>query len=125
MEEEQKTKKSKNNLDEIVEIKIAQLKDFEKHPFKLEDNGLNELMKSIKQIGVSLPLIVRKLKGNYFEVVSGHRRKRACELLGMEVVPCIIRELTKDEAIIMMVDSNLHREEILPSEKSICIQNEI
>ena len=118
MEEEQKTKKSNQNLDEIVEINIGQLKEFENHPFKVKDSDLNELMKSIKQIGVSSPLIVRKIKGNFFEVISGHRRKRACELLGIEEVPCIVRKLTKDEAIIMMVDSNLHREEVLPSEKA-------
>lgn len=118
MEEILKTKEIRNNMEEIVEIKIGQLKNFENHPFRVSDEDLKELMKSVKQIGISSPLIVRKIKDGFYEVISGNRRKRACELLGVESVPCIIKKITRDEAIIMMVDSNLHREEILPSEKA-------
>jgi len=109
---------SKSKKEEIVEIDIAKLKNFENHPFKVIDETLDELMNSITESGITTPLVIRPLKDGNYEIVSGHRRKRACELLGMENIPCIVRSMSKDEAIIMMVDSNIQREEVLPSERA-------
>lgn len=108
----------KNNLEQIVEVGIEKLKKFEKHPFKVLDETLEELIASITESGITTPLIVRPLKDGNYEIVSGHRRKRACELLGITKVPCIIRDISRDEAIIQMVDSNIQREEVLPSERA-------
>lgn len=108
----------KNNLEQIVEVGIEKLKNFEKHPFKVLDETLEELIASITESGITTPLIVRPLKDGNYEIVSGHRRKRACELLGITKVPCIIRDISRDEAIIQMVDSNIQREEVLPSERA-------
>lgn len=108
----------KNNLEKIVEIGIDRLKNFEKHPFKVLDETLEELTTSITENGITTPLIVRPLKDENYEIVSGHRRKRACELLGITKVPCIVRDISRDEAIIQMVDSNIQREEVLPSERA-------
>lgn len=108
----------KNNLEQIVEVGIEKLKKFEKHPFKVLDETLEELIASITESGITTPLIVRPLKDGNYEIVSGHRRKRACELLGITKVPCIVRDISRDEAIIQMVDSNIQREEVLPSERA-------
>lgn len=108
----------KNNLEQIVEVGIEKLKNFEKHPFKVLDETLEELIASITESGITTPLIVRPLKDGNYEIVSGHRRKRACELLGITKVPCIVRDISRDEAIIQMVDSNIQREEVLPSERA-------
>lgn len=103
--------------DQISEIGIDQIKEFDHHPFKvLIDDDMHSLSESIKEYGVLSPIIVRK-KGTNYEIVSGHRRKKACELIGKQSIPCIIKELTDDEATILMVDSNMQREKILPSEK--------
>ena len=109
---------SKSKKEEIVEIDIAKLKNFENHPFKVIDETLDELMNSITESGITTPLVIRPLKDGNYEIVSGHRRKRACELLGITNIPCIVRSMSKDEAIIMMVDSNIQREEVLPSERA-------
>ena len=119
----EKTKKSNENTskikkEEIVEIDIDKLTNFENHPFKVVDETLEELKNSIEESGITTPLVVRNLKGGKYEIVSGHRRKRVCELLGITKLPCIVRDMTKDEATIMMVDSNIQREEVLPSERA-------
>ncbi len=111
-------KDDKKEIEQVVEIDIGKLKDFEKHPFKVLDETLEELSNSIQESGITTPLVVRPLKDGNFEIVSGHRRKRACEILGITKLPCIVRDMTRDEAIIMMVDSNIQREEVLPSEKA-------
>lgn len=108
----------KNDLNIITEIDIAKLQNFEKHPFKVQDETLEELKESIRCYGITTPLIVRPIKDGKYEIVSGHRRKRVCELLGIDKLPCSIRKMTKDEAIITMVDSNIQREEVLPSERA-------
>ena len=109
---------SKIDLEQITEIGIDKLKNFEKHPFKVIDETLEELTTSITENGITTPLIVRPLKDGNYEIVSGHRRKRACELLGITKAPCIVRNISRDEAIIQMVDSNIQREEVLPSERA-------
>lgn len=103
----------------IEKIELSKIKEFKNHPFKVKDDEqMERLVKSIKENGVLNPILVREKEGKIFEIVSGHRRKRAVELANMEEIPCIVRNLTDDEATILMVDSNLQREEILPSEKA-------
>lgn len=108
----------KTDFDQVTEIGINKLKNLEKHPFKVIEETLEELTKSIIENGITTPLIVRTLKDGKYEIVSGHRRKRVCELLGIEKVPCIVRNMNRDEAIIQMVDSNIQREKVLPSERA-------
>lgn len=106
------------NRNGVTEVAIAALVDFEKHPFKVvNDEKMVDMIQSIKEYGVLTPIIVRQ-KGDKYQVISGHRRKFACEQLGLNKIPAIIKELDDDEAAIMMVDSNIQREEILPSEKA-------
>lgn len=103
----------------IIDISISEIDNFDNHPFKVkEDESMLELVESIKENGVLTPAVLRQKDDGRYELVSGHRRKRACELAGIETLPSIIKTLSKDEAIIYMVDSNLQREEILPSEKA-------
>ena len=109
---------SKEKKEDVEELGIDKLKHFENHPFKIVDEDLLELMESIAQNGITTPLVVRPIKDGNYEIVSGHRRKRACELLGITELPCIVRNMTRDEAIITMVDSNIQREEVLPSERA-------
>ena len=100
-------------------IKLASIDSFENHPYKVEnDDSLNELAQSIKENGLLNPLIVRKKSNNRYELISGHRRKLALELNGVEDVEVNIKDLNDDEATILMVDSNMYREKILPSEKA-------
>lgn len=107
----------------IIEIEIERLRDFRDHPFRIkEDQEMKDLMDSIRSYGILTPLIVRPLPDGVYEIVSGHRRKYAAERLGYRKVPVIIRVLTDDEAVIGMVDSNLHREHVLPSEKAFAIK---
>ena len=107
----------------IIEIEIERLRDFRNHPFQIkEDQEMKDLMDSIRLYGILTPLIVRPLPDGVYEIVSGHRRKYAAERLGYRKVPVIIRVLTDDDAIIGMVDSNLHREHVLPSEKAFAIK---
>ena len=105
--------------EEIRSIPLAQLHPFKDHPFKvLDDDAMSETVESVKQIGVVVPLIARPAEDGY-EIVSGHRRHHAAELAGLETVPVIVREMDDDSAVIFMVDSNLQRENILPSEKAL------
>ena len=104
--------------EKIEELDISLLDTFKNHPFKVINNeDLSKLKESININGVLEPIIVRK-KDDRYEIISGHRRKYASELLGLKTIPCIIRDMTDDEATIYMVDSNMHRETILPSEKA-------
>ena len=104
---------------QVLEVSIRALFPFQNHPFKvLDDDKMLQTVDSIRENGILVPIMVRnRLKGGY-EVISGHRRKHAAEIVGLETVPVIIRDLTDDEAVIAMVDANLQREEILPSEKA-------
>ena len=104
---------------QVLEVSIRDLFPFQNHPFKvLDDDKMLQTVDSIRENGILVPIMVRnRLKGGY-EVISGHRRKHAAEIVGLETVPVIIRDLTDDEAVIAMVDANLQREEILPSEKA-------
>ena len=112
-EERDEQKKEK-----IEKLELSLLDTFKNHPFKVINNDdLSKLKESINVNGVLEPIIVRK-KDDRYEIISGHRRKYASELLGLKTIPCIIRDMTDDEATIYMVDSNMHRETILPSEKA-------
>lgn len=103
----------------LSDIPIKDIYDFPDHPYQVKDDeAMMELVESIKAYGLLHPVVVRPLEDGSYEMVSGHRRKRACELAGFETIPARIMELTRDEAILMMVDSNLQRDEILPSEKA-------
>ena len=103
----------------IIEIPISVINDFPNHPYKVKDNdGMNELVESIKTRGLIQPILVRLIEDGKYEMVSGHRRKRAFEIAGIEKISARVQELTRDEATLAMVDSNLQREEILPSEKA-------
>ena len=101
----------------VTEIRVADCVPFENYPFMIQDNSdMKMLVDSIKESGVLIPIVVRP-KGKEYEILSGHRRIYACKMAGIDKVPAIIRELSRDEAVIFMVDSNLHREGLLPSEK--------
>lgn len=105
--------------EKVQEINISEISDFPEHPFKVnDDDKMQEMVKSIKEYGVILPVIVRPKEDGTYEMISGHRRKRACELAGVKQIRCIVKNLSDDEATILMVDSNIQREEILPSEKA-------
>ncbi len=106
-------------LERVQKIRITQISSFPNHPFKVKDDEkMFETVESVKQHGVLVPAIVRPKEDGTYEMVSGHRRKRACELAQIEEIPCIVRNLTDDEATIIMVDSNLQREQIMPSERA-------
>lgn len=106
-------------LAKVYEIPISEIDDFPNHPFKVrDDEDMQNLIESIRERGVITPATVRRKADGRYEMVSGHRRKRACEKLGMETLRCEIVDVTRDEAIILMVDSNCQRSEILPSEKA-------
>lgn len=109
-----------NSENNIIEIDIKNLIPFSKHPFKVdtESSDYKMLIKSISDIGVSTPIMVRKVWGVMYEIISGHRRVTACKELGFEKISAVIREISDMEAILLMVDSNIHRENILPSEKA-------
>ena len=107
------------NLEKVIEIKITDITDFPNHPFKVKDDDeMDKMRQSVEQYGVVHPILVRPTKDGKYEMISGHRRKRASELANKETIPCIVRNLSDDEATIIMVDSNMQREEILPSEKA-------
>ena len=106
-------------LSKIRDIPISEIDEFPDHPFKvLMDEDMEQLVESIKRNGVMPPATVRLKEGGRYELISGHRRKKACELAGLETLKCEVKELTRDEAIIVMVESNLQRSVILPSEKA-------
>lgn len=106
-------------MKEMTKIKLSDIDSFENHPFKvIKDDSLNELITSIRENGLLNPLVVRRKENGRFEMISGHRRKLALELNGIEEAECYIEKLNDDEAIIYMVDSNIYRNRILPSEKA-------
>lgn len=108
-----------SSLEKIEDVSIKDIDNFPNHPFKVIDNEeLLQMVDSIKDKGVIVPVLVRPKEDGRYEMISGHRRKRASELAGIDKIPCIIRNLSDDEAIIAMVDSNMQREEILPSERA-------
>lgn len=103
----------------IMEIPLSQILDFPNHPFKVKmDESMSDLVESVKSYGVLSPVIVRPKDNGKYEMIAGHRRKRASELAGKDNIKCIVQDVTDDEAIILMVDSNLQREQLLPSEKA-------
>ena len=106
-------------LSKIRDIPLSEIDEFPDHPFKvLMDEDMEQLVESIKRNGVMTPATVRLKDGGRYELISGHRRKKACELAGLETLKCEVKDLTRDEAIIIMVESNLQRSVILPSEKA-------
>lgn len=114
-DEERKTQ----TLPRVVDIPIELIDDFPDHPFQVRmDEDMQQLVESIKERGLIHPVILRKKEDDRYEIVSGHRRKKACEIAGLQTVKAEVREMTRDEAIIMMVESNLQRSVILPSEKA-------
>lgn len=105
--------------EQVEEISLSELVEFTNHPFKvLEDDSMEELKESIAQHGIATPIIVRKKEKGQYEIIAGHRRTMACRLLGLETIPCIIRDLDDEEATLFMVDTNIQREMLLPSEKA-------
>ena len=111
--------RTNDKLEKVIDIKLSDIDDFPDHPFKvIENEDMYNMRDSIKENGVLVPALVRKKPDGRYEMVSGHRRKYASQLANNETLPCIVRDLTDDEAVIIMVDSNLQREEILPSEKA-------
>lgn len=106
-------------VEQVQKISIGELHEFEGHPFQVrDDEEMEKTVESIREYGITTPLLVRPDPGGGYEIISGHRRHHAAALSGLESVPCIVREMDDDAAIIMMVDSNLQRERILPSERA-------
>ena len=111
--------RDQKNQEHVKNISVYEISDFPNHPFKVKmDDKMVETIESIREHGVLVPALVREKPTGVYEMISGHRRKMASELAGLENIPCIVRNLSDDEAVIVMVDSNLQREEILPSEKA-------
>lgn len=111
--------RDEEKLERVVEIPLDEISDFQNHPFKVkQDEAMMEMVESVRQYGVLVPALVRPKPDGGYEMVAGHRRKLACTLAERAVMPCVVRELTDDEAVIIMVDSNLQRETVLPSEKA-------
>ena len=111
--------RKENKLPRIYDIPISEIDDFPDHPFKVKlDEDMDQLVQSIKERGIITPVTLRPKEDGRYEIVSGHRRKKACELAGFDTVKAEVREMTRDEAIILMVESNLQRSTILPSEKA-------
>ena len=111
--------RAESRLPRIYDIPLSEIDDFPNHPFKVKmDEDMNQLVQSVKERGVITPITLRQKEDGRYEIVSGHRRRKACELAGLECVPAEIKELSRDEAIILMVESNLQRSIILPSEKA-------
>ena len=108
-----------NNEESAIDIEIVKIRSFRNHPFKvIDDDKMQDLVESIRANGILSPVLIRPIGNDIYEMVSGHRRMHAASLLGMESIPAIIREMTDDEAIVKMVDANIQREELLPSEKA-------
>ena len=108
-----------DSRESVREIPIGEISDFPNHPFKVKvDENMMEMAEGVKQHGILVPALVREKPEGGYEMIAGHRRKMASELAGKTEMPCIVRNLTDDEAVLVMVDSNLQREEILPSEKA-------
>lgn len=118
-EQEPKRVEKEAAEDQVVRMPLAELHPFKGHPFRvMEDEEMMEMVESVRQFGVLVPVIVRPDKGGGYEIIAGHRRKRASELAGCSDIPVIVRDLTDDESVIAMVDSNIQRLNILPSEKA-------
>ena len=114
------------NLKKIYDIPISEIDDFPEHPYQVnDDEDMDRLVESIKERGIITPATVRKKDDGRYELISGHRRKRACELAGLESLRCDIVDLTRDEAIVLMVESNYQRSNILPSEKAFAYKMRI
>lgn len=112
------SERADDQREKVVQLRLSELSDFKDHPFHvLDDEQMDKTVESVKEFGVLVPILVRPIENGY-EIVSGHRRRRASELAGLDTIPAIVRDMTDDEAIIVMVDSNLQREQILPSEKA-------
>lgn len=113
------TERQEATLPKIYNIPLSEIDDFPDHPFQVRlDEDMDQLVESVKDRGVITPITLRRKTDGRYEIVSGHRRRKACELAGLATVPAEIKELTRDEAIILMVESNLQRSTILPSEKA-------
>lgn len=111
--------REENQLPRIREILLSEIDDFPDHPFKVKlDADMDELVQSVKERGIITPITLRQKEDGRYEIVSGHRRRKACELAGLDAVKAEVKELSRDEAIILMVESNLQRTVILPSEKA-------
>lgn len=111
--------RKENKLPKIYDVPLTEIDDFPGHPFKVKmDEDMEQLVESIKQRGVITPVTLREKEDGRYELISGHRRKKACELAGLETIKAEIKDLDRDEAIILMVESNLQRSTILPSEKA-------
>lgn len=114
---------NKGKAETVVMIPIEEISDFPNHPFKVrDDEKMIETVASIKKHGVIFPAIVRKKADGSYEMIAGHRRKRACQIAEINEMPCLVRELTDEEATILMVDTNVQREEILPSERAFAFK---
>ena len=111
--------RQESGLPKIYDIPLTEIDDFPDHPFQVRmDEDMDQLVESVKSRGIITPITLRQKEDGRYEIISGHRRRKACELAGLEMVPAEIKELTRDEAIILMVESNLQRSVILPSEKA-------
>lgn len=111
--------RDESKLEKVLNVSLLEIDDFPNHPFKVAENEeLLNLATSIKENGMLVPTLVRMKENGRYEMVSGHRRKKACEIIGLKEIPCIVKKLTDDEATIIMVDSNMYREKILPSERA-------
>lgn len=114
-----KESRAEEEKERVQEIPIAEIDGFPDHPFHVDmDDAMSEMVESVKRFGVLSPAVARQKEDGRYELISGHRRKKACELAGIEKMPVIVRNMDRDEAIIFMVDSNLQRERLLPSEKA-------
>ena len=112
-----------NGREKIVDLRLDEISDFPNHPFHVSmDNEMERLVESIKQNGVLVPALVRPKESGGYEMIAGHRRKFASGLAGREEIPCIVRTLSDDESTIIMVDSNMQRENLLPSEKAFAFK---
>ena len=111
--------RAEKRLPKIYDIPLSEIDDFPDHPFKVKDDeDMLQLVESVRARGIITPITLRQKEDGRYEIVSGHRRRKACEIAGFETIPAEIKELTRDEAIILMVESNLQRSVILPSEKA-------
>ena len=115
--------RKENRLPKIYDVPLSEIDDFPEHPYRvLDDEDMEALMESIKERGVITPALVRKKDDGRYEMISGHRRKRACERLGLPSMRCELKDISRDEAIILMVDSNSQRSEIAPCDKGRAYQ---
>ena len=115
--------RAEERLQKVRDLPLSEIDDFPDHPFQVrEDDAMLEMVESVKKFGVLTPAVARQKEDGRYELISGHRRKRACELAGLETLPTVVRQMSRDEGIIFMVDSNLQRERILPSEKAFSLK---